>query len=276
MKTLYANHPEDVKRYTTEELRKHFLMEEVFIADEIRFTYSHVDRIIFGGAMPKTKELVLEAGEGMAAKYFLERRELGAINIGGDGYIVVDGTKYQINKSDAMYIGRGTKDVVFGSVDSENPAKFYINSCPAHKTYPSVKIGYKDANHKLLGSNETINKRTLNQYIHPDVCESCQLSMGMTVLDAGNAWNTMPTHTHERRMEVYLYFDMDEETRVFHLMGQPSQTRHIVMKNEQAVLSPSWSIHSGVGTKRYTFIWGMCGENQDFDDMDFVKMEDLK
>lgn len=276
MKTLYANHPDDVKKYTTEELRKHFLMEEVFISDSIQLTYSHVDRIIFGGAMPVTKELVLEAGKEMAAKYFLERRELGVINIGGDGYIVVDNTKHEINKHDAMYIGMGTKDVVFGSVDSENPAKFYMTSSPAHKTYPTVKISYEDANHKCLGSNETINKRTLNQYIHPDVCQSCQLSMGMTVLDTGNAWNTMPTHTHERRMEVYFYFDMDEDSRVIHLMGQPSETRHIIMKNEQAVVSPSWSIHSGVGTKRYTFIWAMCGENQDFDDMDFVEMEDFK
>lgn len=276
MKTLYAVHPEDSKKYTTDELRKRFLMEEVFVQDTIKLTYSHVDRIIFGGAMPKNQELVLEAKKEMAADYFLERRELGVINIGGDGYIIAGDTRHSINKGDAIYIGKGTKNIIFGSLDSSKPAKFYINSCPAHKTYPTVRISYNDANHKLLGTQESINKRTLNQYIHPDICQSCQLSMGMTVLDSGNAWNTMPTHTHERRMEVYLYFDMENDARVFHLMGQPNETRHIVMKNEQAVMSPSWSIHSGVGTKKYTFIWGMCGENQDFDDMDNVKMEDLR
>ena len=276
MKVYYANHPDDAKKYTTEELRKHFLKEEVFIPDTIELAYSHVDRIIFGGAMPVTKELKLEAGDELRAAFFLQRRELGVINIGGDGTITVDGTVYEINKRDALYVGMGSENVVFASKDGANPAKFYICSCPAHKTYPTKKVGYDDAIHKNLGSVKEINKRQLNQYLHPDVLETCQLSMGMTCLEEGSSWNTMPSHTHERRMEVYMYFDMDEDTRVFHMMGQPNETRHIVMKNEQAVISPSWSIHSGVGTKNYTFIWAMCGENQDFDDMDNLTMDDLK
>ncbi|MCI8515174.1 MAG: 5-dehydro-4-deoxy-D-glucuronate isomerase [Lachnospiraceae bacterium] len=276
MKVYYANHPDDAKKYTTEELRKHFLKEEVFLADAIELAYSHVDRIIFGGAMPVERELKLEAGDELRAEFFLQRRELGIINIGGGGTVVVDGTVYELERRDALYIGMGSRDVVFASKEAANPAKFYLCSCPAHRTYPTKKIGYEDANHKNLGSVKEINKRQLNQYLHPDVLETCQLSMGMTCLEEGSAWNTMPSHTHERRMEVYMYFDMDEDTRVFHMMGQPNETRHIVMKNEQAVISPSWSIHSGVGTKNYTFIWAMCGENQDFDDMDNLSMDDLR
>ncbi|MBU3191944.1 5-dehydro-4-deoxy-D-glucuronate isomerase [Clostridium bowmanii] len=276
MKVYYANHPEDSKNYTTDSLRKYFLKEHIFIKNQVELAYSHVDRIIFGGAMPVDKVLKLEAGDELRAAYFLERRELGTINIGGNGLVTIDGVKYDINHYDAIYIGKGSKDVTFESKDSSNPAKFYINSCPAHKTYPTKKVGYDDANHIKLGSTELINKRQLNQYLHPDILQTCQLAMGMTELAEGSAWNTMPSHTHERRMEVYFYFDMDENTRVFHMMGQPNETRHIVMKNEQAVISPSWSIHSGVGTKRYTFIWGMCGENQDFDDMDNLTMDQLK
>ena len=276
MKILYAHHPDDVKRYTTEKLREQFLMEKVFVEDHIELTYSHVDRIIFGGAKPVSKALSLDAGKELAAKYFLERRELGVINIGGPGTITCDGTVYEINQREGIYIGRGTKEVVFQSNDPANPAKFYLNSCPAHTTYPTVKIGLEKALTRPLGDTATMNKRTIYQFIHPDVLESCQLSMGMTVLEEGSGWNTMPCHTHERRMEVYFYFDMAEDTRVFHLMGKPDETRHIVMSNEQAVLSPSWSIHAGIGTRNYTFIWGMCGENQDFDDMDHVAMKDLR
>lgn len=276
MKILYAHHPDDVKRYTTEKLREQFLMEKVFVEDHIELTYSHVDRILFGGAKPVSKALSLDAGKELAAKYFLERRELGVINIGGPGTITCDGTVYEINQREGIYIGRGTKEVVFQSNDPANPAKFYLNSCPAHTTYPTVKIGLEKALTRPLGDTATMNKRTIYQFIHPDVLESCQLSMGMTVLEEGSGWNTMPCHTHERRMEVYFYFDMAEDTRVFHLMGKPDETRHIVMSNEQAVLSPSWSIHAGIGTRNYTFIWGMCGENQDFDDMDHVAMKDLR
>jgi len=276
MKTIYANHPKDVERYNTSELREHFLMEEVFSNNKINLTYSHVDRIIYGGAMPTNESLKLEAGKELAASYFLERREMGVINVGGEGYITVDGTKYNLDFKDAIYIGRGSKDIVFSSNNSDSPAKFYINSCPAHKGYETVLITKDKAIKKELGSQETINKRILNQYIHADVCNTCQLAMGVTELQSGNSWNTMPCHTHERRMEVYFYFEMNEDTRVFHFMGKPEETRHIVMKNEQAVLSPSWSIHCGVATSNYTFIWGMCGENQDYDDMDFVAMEDIK
>lgn len=276
MKIVYAHHPEDVKTYTTEKLREEFLMETVFAADEITLTYSHVDRIIYGGAMPVEKALSLDAGKELAAKYFLERRELGVINIGGDGTITCDGEVHEIREKEGIYIGRGTKEVVFASKDPSRPAKFYLNSCPAHTSYPTVRIDRQKALARPLGDHATMNKRTIYQFIHPDVLQSCQLSMGMTVLEEGSGWNTMPCHTHERRMEVYFYFDMAEDTRVFHMMGKPDETRHIVMSNEQAVLSPSWSIHAGIGTRNYTFIWGMCGENQDFDDMDHVAMKDLR
>ncbi|MBP1889631.1 4-deoxy-L-threo-5-hexosulose-uronate ketol-isomerase [Clostridium moniliforme] len=276
MNYRYANHPEDSKKYNTEELRKHYLVEEIFVDDNIELTYSHVDRIIFGGIKPVYKELVLEAGKGMGVDYFLERRELGLINIGGSAIVTIDGVEYKLNKRDGLYVGKGNKEVKFKSVNPEDPAKLYVNSVPAHKEYKTVKIEIEKANPVRLGDAKSLNKRTIYQYVHPNVCESCQLLMGMTVLEEGSAWNTMPCHTHERRMEVYFYFDMDENTRVFHLMGEPTETRHIVMKNEQATISPSWSIHAGVGTSNYTFIWGMCGENQTFDDMDHISMDTLK
>lgn len=276
MDIRYANHPEDSKKYTTEELRRHYQKEEIFAKDEILLTYSHVDRIIFGGAMPVEKELSLTAGKEMGVNYFLERREMGVINIGGEGSIILDGTEYEMKKHDGLYIGMGIKEVTFKSKNTECPAKFYINSVPAHQSYPVVKIDINNANPVKLGDQANLNKRTIYQYVHPNVCKSCQLLMGMTMLEPNNVWNTMPCHTHERRMEVYFYFDMDENTRVFHLMGEPDETRHIVLANEQAVISPSWSIHSGVGTSNYTFIWGMCGENQTFDDMDHVAMKDLR
>ncbi|WP_050180308.1 5-dehydro-4-deoxy-D-glucuronate isomerase [Domibacillus robiginosus] len=276
MKTLYAHHPDDVKNYTTDKLRDQFLMEKVFVENSIQLTYSHVDRIIYGGAMPVEKALTMEAGKELAAEYFLERREMGVINVGGDGKVTLDGKEYEINSRDGLYIGKGTKDIVFESKNAEKPAKFYINSCPAHHSYPTVKVGIDNAIARPMGADESMNKRTIYQFIHPDVLESCQLSMGMTMLEKGSGWNTMPCHTHERRMEVYFYFDMEEDTRVFHMMGQPQETRHILMANEQAVLSPSWSIHAGAGTNNYTFIWGMCGENIDFDDMQFVDMKDLR
>ncbi|WP_033542547.1 5-dehydro-4-deoxy-D-glucuronate isomerase [Planococcus sp. CAU13] len=276
MKVLYAHHPEDFKKYGTEKIREEFMMETVFSPDQVELTYSHVDRIIYGGAMPVGQALTLDAGKELAAEYFLERREMGVINIGGPGRITLDQEVYTLGTKDGIYIGRGTKDISFESEDAANPAKFYINSCPAHKKLPTVKVGLDQAIKRPLGQDSSMNKRTIHQLIHPDVLESCQLSMGVTVLEEGSGWNTMPSHTHERRMEVYFYFDMEEDTRVFHLMGQPDETRHIVVKNEQAVLSPSWSIHSGAGTSNYTFIWGMCGENQDFDDMDHVPMKDLR
>ena len=274
--TRYANHPEDSKHYTTEELRKHYLMEIVFVADEVNLMYSHVDRVIAGGVMPVETEVKLEGCKELGSEFFLERRELGLINIGGSGKIVLDGVEYDMASRDGLYVGMGVKEITFKSDSAENPAKYYVNSAPAHVAYPTVKIDIANANAVHLGDLENSNKRTIFQYVHPAVCKSCQLLMGMTVLDPNNMWNTMPTHTHERRMEVYFYFNMDENTRVFHLMGQPQETRHIVMANEQAVISPSWSIHSGVGTKNYTFIWGMAGENQTFTDMDHIAMDQLR
>ena len=274
--TRYANHPEDSKHYTTEELRKHYLMETVFVADEVNLMYSHVDRVIAGGVMPVETEVKLEGCKELGSEFFLERRELGLINIGGSGKIVLDGVEYKMASKDGLYVGMGVKEITFASDSAENPAKYYVNSAPAHVAYPTVKIDIANANAVHLGDLENSNKRTIFQYVHPAVCKSCQLLMGMTVLDPNNMWNTMPTHTHERRMEVYFYFNMDENTRVFHLMGQPHETRHIVMANEQAVISPSWSIHSGVGTKNYTFIWGMAGENQTFTDMDHIAMDQLR
>lgn len=269
-------HPDDSRFYTTEELREKYLIEKVFIADEVNLCYSHFDRIVAGGIMPVEKALKLEGGKEFGSEYFLERRELGVINIGGKGKITVDGTEYVLNPRDGLYVGMGAKDVVFESSDKAAPAKFYINSCPAHTTYPTVHIDITKAKKVPCGSEEESNKRVINQYIHPEVMKSCQLSMGLTELQPGSVWNTMPCHTHERRMEVYFYFDMDENSVVFHLMGEPDQTRHIVMQNEQAVISPSWSIHSGCGTKNYTFIWGMCGENQTFTDMDGIANTDLR
>ena len=269
-------HPDDSRFYTTEELREKYLIEKVFIADEVNLCYSHFDRIVAGGIMPVEKALKLEGGKEFGSEHFLERRELGVINIGGKGKITVDGTEYVLNPRDGLYVGMGAKDVVFESSDKAAPAKFYINSCPAHTTYPTVHIDITKAKKVPCGSEEESNKRVINQYIHPEVMKSCQLSMGLTELQPGSVWNTMPCHTHERRMEVYFYFDMDENSVVFHLMGEPDQTRHIVMQNEQAVISPSWSIHSGCGTKNYTFIWGMGGENLDYGDQDFSLITDLK
>ncbi|MCA1949514.1 MAG: 5-dehydro-4-deoxy-D-glucuronate isomerase [Treponema sp.] len=272
----YSNHPENAKHYDTETQRKHFLVEAVFVLGKLQLTYTHQDRVIFGGAMPTGRALSLEAGKELGTSFFLERRELGCINIGGAGTVTADGLSYTLQKGDGLYIGMGTKDVSFASEDPSLPAKFYVVSSPAHQAYPTVRIEQKQANPRRLGSQETSNERTIYQYVHPAVCKSCQLVMGMTVLEKGSVWNTMPCHTHERRMEVYFYFDMVSETRVIHLFGEPSETRHLVVANEQAVISPSWSIHSGVGTGQYTFIWGMAGENQNFDDMDFVKPEDLR
>jgi 4-deoxy-L-threo-5-hexosulose-uronate ketol-isomerase len=272
----YSSHFEDVKKYETADLRRHFLIEDLFVPGELKMVYSHIDRIIIAGVVPTDKSLKLEASKQLGVDYFLERREMGVINIGGAGKITLDGEVFELNSKDGLYAGMGVKEISFESLDSNNPAKFYVNSGTAHKSYPTVKIDLEKANKVKAGTAEECNKRTINQYVHPAVCESCQLVMGMTILEPGSIWNTMPSHTHDRRMEVYLYFDMDQDSVVFHFMGTPDETRHIVMKNEQAVISPSWSIHSGVGTKNYTFIWGMVGENQTFTDMDHVATSSLK
>jgi 4-deoxy-L-threo-5-hexosulose-uronate ketol-isomerase len=276
METRYANHPEEIKRYTTDELRKHFLVDTLFEADQVHLTYTHVDRMIFGGVTPAKQELTIKLDKELGVNYFLERREMGIINIGGEGVVTLDGVEYDMVRYDGLYVGKGTEEVLFRSKDAANPAKFYINSTPAHHKYPTVKIDINEIKPLEAGANGTLNERKIHQYIHPNVCESCQLQMGLTMLSLGSVWNTMPCHTHERRMEVYLYFDMEPDTRVFHFMGKPDETRHLVLKNEQAVISPSWSIHTGTATSNYTFIWGMCGENITYDDMDHVKMEDLK
>lgn len=288
MEIRTAASPRDVKYYTTQRLREEFLIEDLFVLGKIRLVYSHIDRIITGAVMPtSTVPIALTAGEELKAEYFLQRRELGVINIGGKGCIIIDGRKYIVNKKDGMYIGMGARDIVFESTDNSTPAKFYLNSAPAHMTYPTVLIKQegqkeegtviiKDSNKVELGSLEQSNHRTICKYILPGQVQSCQLEMGMTKLEPGSVWNTMPCHTHDRRMEVYLYFDMPEDAIVMHYMGEPTETRHLVIRNEQAVISPSWSIHAGCGTQAYTFIWGMVGENQDFDDMDAVVMIDLK
>ena len=272
--------PADVKNYDTDRLRHDFLIQDVFVPGEIKTIYSQIDRIIVGSATPTDKALKLTAGDELRAAYFLERREMGVINIGGKGSITLDGVKYDFDYKDGIYIGMGTKDIIFESADAKNPAKFYFNSAPAHKTYPTVFINpEKDIlpeNKKELGCLENANHRTIRKYILPGQVESCQLEMGMTALEPGSVWNTMPCHTHDRRMEVYLYFEVPENDVVFHYMGEPTETRHIVMRNEEAVISPSWSIHSASATHAYTFIWGMVGENQDFDDMDDVAMKDLR
>ncbi len=278
MQVRQSIHSDHARQLDTDALRREFLIEKIFDADNYTMTYSHIDRIIVGGIMPVAKSVTIgsEVGKQLGVSYFLERRELGVINIGGAGVIEVDGKSWEIGNQQALYVGMGAQSVVFSSVDSSKPAKFYYNSAPAHTTYPDKKITLEEAVQATLGDATTSNRRTINKFIIPDVLPTCQLTMGLTKLEEGNLWNTMPCHTHERRMEVYFYFDMDEETAVFHMMGQPQETRHLLVHNEQAVISPSWSIHAGVGTKRYTFIWGMVGENQVFDDMDHVKVSELR
>ncbi len=272
----HPGHPLDAMHYTTDRLRQEYLIETVFEPDEALLTYSHFDRIIAGGVMPVHKAVPLTGSAELAAAYFLERRELGVINVGGPGTVTVDGAPHALAARDGLYVGMGARALTFESADAQNPAKFYLNSCPAHKAYPTVKIDIQTANARPMGDAATCNKRTIYQYIHPAVMQSCQLCMGLTALEPGSNWNSMPCHTHERRMEVYFYFDFKPGNVLFHMMGEPRETRHIVMHNEQAVISPSWSIHSGVGTSNYAFIWGMCGENQAFDDMDAVDMLSLR
>ncbi|MDW8852084.1 5-dehydro-4-deoxy-D-glucuronate isomerase [Flavobacterium sp. MMLR14_040] len=271
----YASSPEAVKQYDTQQLRNEFLIDDLMQENEIVLTYSHYDRYIAGSAVP-VKDLTLETIDPLKAGYFLERREMGIINVGGSGSVLVDGTSYELGFKDALYIGSGNKEVIFKSDDSKNPAKFYINSAPAHTTYPTVKVSLEQANKLQLGTMETANHRTVNQMIIGSVVTTCQLQMGMTELRPGSVWNTMPAHVHDRRMEVYFYLDIPENQAVCHFMGQPQETRHIWMNNHQAVISPPWSIHSGSGTSNYTFIWGMAGENLDYGDMDVCKITDLR
>ena len=280
MDIRYSCNQRDFKRYTTEETRAEFLMEKLFEADQVIAVYSHVDRMVTVGIMPVNETVPLDKGmdiwHSFGTQYFLERRELGMFNVGGAGKVTVDGKVYELGYKDCLYITMGAKEVLFASDDPQTPAKFYIVSAPAHCSYETRLIKIADAAKKPLGALETSNKRVINQFIHPDVLKTCQLSMGMTVLEPGSVWNTMPAHTHERRMEVYFYFEIPENNVVFHMMGEGQETRHIVMQNEQAVISPSWSIHAGAGTSNYTFIWAMGGENQAFDDMDVIPTTELR
>ena len=280
MDIRYSANQRDFKRYTTEEIRGEFLIENLYKKDEVVAVYSHVDRMVTLGCMPVNEAVSISKGidvwANFGTEYFLERREIGIFNIGGAGKIKADGEVFEMGYKDCLYITKGTKEVTFESNSPAAPAKFYMVSAPAHTLYKTTFISIEKAAKKPLGSMETSNKRVINQFIHPDVLKTCQLSMGMTVLEPGSVWNTMPAHTHERRMEVYMYFEVPENQVVFHMMGEGTETRHIVMQNEQAVISPSWSIHSGAGTSNYTFIWAMGGENQAFDDMDNIATTDLR
>jgi len=274
--TRYASGPDEVKGMDTETLRKKFLIEKLFVANEINLVYTHYDRYIAGGIMPIGQTLKLESIDALKAPYFLERRELGIINIGGKGSVQVNGELYELDYKEALYIGKGNEEVLFSSKDGTSPAKFYVNAAPAHHHYPTKKVTKAEAEMVELGSLETAKHRVINKLLVASVVETCQLQMGMTELKTGSVWNTMPAHTHDRRMEVYCYFEVPEGQSVCHFMGQPQETRHIWMQNEQAVISPPWSIHAGAATSNYTFIWGMAGENMDYGDMDACAITDLK
>ncbi|HEX2585510.1 MAG TPA: 5-dehydro-4-deoxy-D-glucuronate isomerase [Steroidobacteraceae bacterium] len=267
---LHATHPEMIKHLDSADLRRLYLIEDLFQSDKATLTLSHVERMMIGGALPVKSKVTLTESLSLA------RRELGIVNIGGPGTVAVDGKDYAMRQRDGLYVGMGTKDVICSSSDAGNPAKFYFVSTPAHAHFDTTSIPVEQAMPKRMGSKETCNDRTIYQYVNPAICKSSQLLMGLTILETGSIWNTMPCHTHERRSEVYFYFDMQPTDRVFHFMGQPSETRHIVIANEQAVVSPPWSIHMGAGTARYSFIWSMAGENQDYADMQAVPVDTLR
>jgi len=275
METREACHPLEFKTYTTERIRQEFLIQQMFVPGEIKLTYTYYDRMIAGGICPD-KPLSLEAHKEVGTDLFLERREMGVINVGQQGKVEVDGESYTLDKTDGLYIGMGAGEVIFSSSDSSTPAHFYILSAPAHRNYPTTRIKIGQVERVELGTPADASERYLHKYIHPDGVKSCQLCMGMTNVAPNNVWNSMPCHTHGRRMEVYFYFDLPENALMFHLMGQPDETRHIVIRNEEAVISPNWSIHAGAGTTNYSFIWGMIGENQVFNDMDAVSMDQLQ
>jgi 4-deoxy-L-threo-5-hexosulose-uronate ketol-isomerase len=272
----FANGKKEVSQMDTEELRANFLIEKIFTTDEFQFTYSHYDRVIVGGIMPVNKTNTLPNFDSLRSTHFLERRELGIINIGGDGEIKVGDKSYALSKLDCLYVGRGNQKVSFKSIKKNNPAKFYLLSSPAHKEYKVQLMKKEKASPLNLGSAETANERTVYKYIHATGLKSCQLVMGLTTLKSGSVWNTIPTHVHDRRMEAYFYFDVADNQRIFHFMGEPQQTRHLLVANDQAIISPPWSIHSGCGTSNYSFIWGMAGENFDYTDMDVIDIKDVR
>jgi 4-deoxy-L-threo-5-hexosulose-uronate ketol-isomerase len=276
MNLLHAVHPEDFKQYDTQKIRSRFLIEELMQDDAVGFTYTHYDRMMVGSAKPVATALVLETYELLRADYFLERRELGIINVGGQATVEAGDATYTLNKLDCLYVGKGVQKVQFSSVNPAEPALLYLLSAPAHKEYPTALLKKEEAEGASMGSLETSNERTIYRYIHKNGLQSCQLVMGLTLLQTGSVWNTIPPHTHDRRMEVYFYFDLPDNQVVFHYMGQPTETRHLLVKNNQAIVSPSWSIHSGGGTSNYGFIWGMAGENLEYTDMDALTVNDLK
>ncbi|MFD2147017.1 5-dehydro-4-deoxy-D-glucuronate isomerase [Mucilaginibacter antarcticus] len=276
MRSIYSVHPEDFKSYQTQTIRERFLLDGLAQPNQINCAYTHYDRMIVGVANPIDQQLELENHPNLRAEYFLQRREIGIINVAGDGLVIVDGQTYNVNKLDCLYIGKGVKSVTFASAYSDNPAVFYLLSCPAHVTHSTTLLANEDAIKVNAGGSSTANKRVINKYIHADGIQSCQLVMGLTILSEGSVWNTMPAHIHDRRMEAYFYFDVPDGQRIFHYMGQGDETRHIIIANYEAVVSPPWSIHSGSGTASYSFIWGMAGENLDYTDMDPVNIVDLK
>ena len=272
----YAVHPEDFRHYDTTRLRRNFLIERIFASDEVNMVYSMYDRMIVGGAMPVNETLKLEAIDPLKARFFTDRREIGVFNVGGKGSVRVGDDVFELDFKEALYIGRGEREVFFSSIDSQQPARFYFNSATAHMTYPCRKVTRQDAIVAHMGSLDMSNERNINKMLVNQVLPTCQLQMGMTELATGSVWNTMPAHVHSRRMEAYFYFELPEDQAACHFMGEPQETRHIWLHNEQAVLSPEWSIHSAAATHNYTFIWGMCGENLDYGDQDFSKITDLK
>ncbi len=272
----FAVHPREFKQMDTTQLREDFLMDNLFQQGQINMVYTHYDRLIVGGVAPTEKPLKLATIDPLKAEYFLERRELGIINIGGTGEIIADGISYSLENKEALYLGRGTKEVIFYPGKDGKTPLFYFNSAPAHVAFPSKKISHSDAEIVETGTMEQANHRTIRKLIVNSVVRTCQLQMGLTELKPGSIWNTMPAHTHDRRMEAYLYFDLAPDQMICHFIGEPQETRHIWMKSHQAVLSPPWSVHSGAGTSNYSFIWGMAGENLDYGDMDVIKVTDLK
>lgn len=276
MNERYESSPREVEGMNTKALRENFLVESLFEADKISLTYTHYDRMILGGVMPVNQTLELGVYNPIKSDYFLERRELGVINVAGKGTVTADGETFEVEKLGCVYLGKGTKKVTFESADGSNPAQFFLLSAPAHQSYPNKHFTKEDASPVVLGAAETSNNRTIYKYIHNDGIMSCQLVMGLTVLSSGSIWNTMPPHVHDRRSEVYCYFDVPENQGVMHFMGQPDETRHMWIQNHQAIISPPWSIHAGAGSANYSFIWGMAGENKDFTDMDFVNLNHLR
>jgi 4-deoxy-L-threo-5-hexosulose-uronate ketol-isomerase len=276
MQIRFESSRKEVSQMNTEALRENFLVPDIFENDKINFVYTHYDRVMIGGAIPVTTSLKLETYDALKANYFLERREIGIINIGGDGKVTADGNVFEVSKLGCVYVGKGTQEVTLSSNDPANPAVFYLLSSPAHQAYPARLFTKEDATPVTIGSPETSNHRTIYKYIHLDGIQSSQLVMGLTVLQTGSVWNTMPSHVHDRRMEAYCYFDVPQNHRILHLMGEPSETRHLWVADRQAIISPPWSVHSGCGTSNYSFIWGMAGENKDYTDMDAVAIADLK